>query len=46
MTEQKFFRAADAVIGTADVDGDTYELVLDAVRRGYDLRAIEELEHE
>lgn len=44
MADQKFFRTADAVIGDLDVDGDTYGLVLEAVERGYNLRAIEELE--
>lgn len=41
----KFYRIADAV--TKDnPDPDIYALVLDAVKRGYNLRAIEEWEGE
>lgn len=43
MTERKFYRVADAILRET-ADPETYTLVLEAVQRGYNLRAIEELE--
>lgn len=45
MTEQdKFYRIADAIL--REIDPEVYGMVVDAVRRGYNLRAIEDLEGE
>lgn len=46
MTEKdKFYRIADAILGDVS-DPDIYGMVVDAVQRGYNLRAIEDLEGE
>lgn len=46
MTKQdKFYRIADAIVGDIP-DSDIYGMVVDAVQRGYNLRAIEDLEGE
>lgn len=47
MTEQdKFYRIADAILREIDPDPEVYGMVVDAVQRGYNLRAIEDLEGE
>lgn len=40
---EKFYHIADVVVGKA-TDADTYAMIVEAAERGYNLRAIEDLE--